>query len=77
MGALFGGGGGGGGKGYVAPLQKYWGAAPPSLPPPLPKPMLHIPTLCNSYTEVCPSVRGDNPRALARGLSPVQADKPL
>ena len=25
---------------------------------------------------VCPPVRGDNPRALARGLSPVQADKP-
>ena len=32
--------------------------------------------LCNSYTMVCPSVGGDNPRALARGLSPVQADKP-
>ena len=31
----------------------------------------------SSYTMVCPPVRGDNPRALARGLSPVQADKPL
>ena len=30
----------------------------------------------NSYTMICPSVRGDNPRALASGLSPVQADKP-
>ena len=30
----------------------------------------------NSYTTVCPPVRGDNPRALASGLSPVQADKP-
>ena len=30
---------------------------------------------CNSYTMVCPSVRGDNPRALASGLSPVQTDK--
>ena len=28
-----------------------------------------------SYTTVCPLVRGDNPRALASGLSPVQADK--
>ena len=26
-------------------------------------------TLCYSYTMVFPSVRGDNPRALARGLS--------
>ena len=25
---------------------------------------------------VCPPVRGDNPQALAHGLSPVQADKP-
>ena len=25
---------------------------------------------------VCPPVRGDNPRALASGLSNVQADKP-
>ena len=27
------------------------------------------------YTTVCPPVRGDNPRALASGLSPVPADK--
>ena len=32
-------------------------------------------TLSNSYTIVCPPVRGDNPRALASGFSPVQADK--
>ena len=25
--------------------------------------------LCNSYTMGCPPVRGDNPRALASGLS--------
>ena len=25
---------------------------------------------------VCPPIRGDDPRALASGLSPVQADKP-
>ena len=30
----------------------------------------------NCYTMVCPPVRGDNPRALGGGLSPVQADKP-
>ena len=29
----------------------------------------------NSYTMGCPSVRGDNPRALASGLSYVQVDK--
>ena len=29
----------------------------------------------NSYTMGCPPVRGDNPRALARGLSYVQVDK--
>ena len=29
---------------------------------------------CNSYTMVCPPVRGYNPRALASGLSPVQMD---
>ena len=29
----------------------------------------------NSYTKVCPLVGGDNPRALASGLSTVQADK--
>ena len=32
-------------------------------------------TLCNSYTMDCPPVRGDNPRALASGLSYVQVDK--
>ena len=32
--------------------------------------------LYNSYTTVYPPVRGDNPRALASGVSPVQADKP-
>ena len=31
--------------------------------------------LCNSYTKGCPPVRGDNPRALASGLSYVQVDK--
>ena len=31
--------------------------------------------ICNSYTMGCPPVRGDNPRALARGLSYVQVDK--
>ena len=30
---------------------------------------------CNSYTMGCPPVRGDNPRALARGLSYAQVDK--
>ena len=30
----------------------------------------------DSYNMVCPPVRGDNPRALAGGLSAVQADKP-
>ena len=30
---------------------------------------------CNSYTMGCPPVRGDNPRALASGLSYVQVDK--
>ena len=29
---------------------------------------------CNSFTMVCPSVRGDNPWALASGLSHVQVD---
>ena len=32
--------------------------------------------ISNSYTMGCPSVRGDNPRALASGLSYVQVDKP-
>ena len=31
--------------------------------------------LSNSYTMCCPYVRGDNLRALARGLSYVQVDK--
>ena len=31
--------------------------------------------LCNSYSMACPPVRGDNPRALASGLSYVQVDK--
>ena len=32
--------------------------------------------ISNSYTMGCPPVRGDNPRALASGLSYVQADNP-
>ena len=31
--------------------------------------------ICNSYTMGCPHVRGDNPRALASGLSYVHVDK--
>ena len=31
---------------------------------------------CNNYTMVCLPVGGDNLRALASGLSPVQVDKP-
>ena len=31
--------------------------------------------LCNSYTTGCPPVRGDDPRALASGLSYVHVDK--
>ena len=31
--------------------------------------------ISNSYTMGCPPVRGDNPRALASGLSFVQVDK--
>ena len=31
--------------------------------------------LGNSYTMGCPPVRGDNPRALASGLSYVQVEK--
>ena len=34
-----------------------------------------IATVRNSYTMGCPPVRGDNPRALASGLSYVQVDK--
>ena len=33
------------------------------------------PSLSNIYTMSCPHVRGDNPRALASGLSYVQVDK--
>ena len=33
------------------------------------------PSICNSYTMGCPPVRGNNPRALASGLSYVQVDK--
>ena len=32
--------------------------------------------MCKSYTIGCPPVRGDNPRALASGLSNVQMDNP-
>ena len=35
----------------------------------------HVSWLSNSYTMGCPPVRGDNPRALASGLSYVQVDK--
>ena len=31
--------------------------------------------ISSSYTMACPPVRGDNPRALASGLSYVQVDK--
>ena len=31
--------------------------------------------ICYSYTMGCPPVRGDNPRALASGLSYIQVDK--
>ena len=37
--------------------------------------MLSMYHICNSYTRVCPHMRGDNPRALANGLSHVQVDK--
>ena len=35
----------------------------------------HRRSICNSYTTGCPPVRGDNPRALASGLSYVQVVK--
>ena len=44
---------------------------------PFPRFTLQLPQIImihNSYTIVCLSVRGDNPRALASGLSPIQAD---
>ena len=31
--------------------------------------------ICNSYTMGCPPVCGDNPRAIASGLSYIQVDK--
>ena len=31
--------------------------------------------ICNSHTMICPPVRGDNPLALASGVSPVKAAK--
>ena len=31
--------------------------------------LLAVKQICNSYTMGCPPVRGDNPRALASGLS--------
>ena len=31
--------------------------------------------LSDSYTMACPPLRGDNPRALASGLSDIQVDK--
>ena len=37
--------------------------------------MLKLRVSSNSYTMACPPVRGDNPRALASGLSYVQVDK--
>ena len=37
--------------------------------------MVQLVERCNSYTMGCPPVRGDNPRALASGLSFVQVDK--
>ena len=36
---------------------------------------LTVSTIRNSYTMGCPPVRGDNPQALASGLSYVQVDK--
>ena len=36
---------------------------------------VHCYIISNSYTMVCPPVRGDNSRALASGLSYVQGDK--
>ena len=35
----------------------------------------HAGNICNSSTMGCPLVRGDNPRAIASGLSYVQVDK--
>ena len=38
-------------------------------------PYIRVHIFGNSYTMGCPPVRGDNPRALASGLSYVQVDK--
>ena len=35
----------------------------------------HSESISNCYTMGCPPVRGDNPRALASGLSYIQVDK--
>ena len=37
---------------------------------------IDVSVISKSYTMVCPHVRGDNPRALATGLSTVQVYKP-
>ena len=37
--------------------------------------LLRAYAISNSYSKGCPPVRGDNPRALASGLSYVQVDK--
>ena len=37
--------------------------------------LMYTVLLCNSYTMGCLPVRGDNPRALASGLSYEQVDK--
>ena len=34
---------------------------------------LHI-LICNSYTTICPPVRGDNPRALAKSTEPTESN---
>ena len=52
--------------------------APPKLDTTCPnskKQLISFHTLSISYTMGCPPVRGDNPRALASGLSYVQVDK--
>ena len=38
---------------------------------------MEVTNYIHGYAMVCPTVRGDNPRALASGLSPVHVDKPL
>ena len=49
---------------------------PLSLTPLLDGIFIWLSAISNSYTMGCPPVRGDNPRALASGLSYVQADNP-